>query len=302
MEAWAEQAVMHVRTGTLPSKFVYLGRGAEEAARYEEDGYNASITRAHLATEGALLRLANWEPRGNRIFDVGPGNGSHAVALLQQIATRDDPNLRLEYIAVDISDRMANMAATRVQLAFPFARVAVLELDIEKDAPASITCHPDGGDLTLFLGHTLGNVEDVDSCLRNLRRLVMNGFVLLNCATMSSKATAADYLRPYRNSQYERGAMAPLVGLGAEPGSLSVEIEFDHDEQAVLTYVVNASPLNLSSPGGSVVVLPAGTRTRVFVSRRFCPTDLESRLVACGFRVVGRSIDDGQGAANFLLV
>lgn len=70
----------------------------------------------------------------------------------------------------------------------------------------------------------------------------MNGFVLLNCATMSSKATAADYLRPYRNSQYERGAMAPLVGLGAEPGSLSVEIEFDHDEQAVLTYVVNASP------------------------------------------------------------
>lgn len=171
--------------GEIPLKFVYLDGGEKFWDRiYNQRAENGGMASAELEL---LLHHINsfvnifTSSDGINLIDLGCGNGLPAMPIIKEFRKRGK---KLNYVAVDISSSMIELAINNLSQEFPNLIAEKLVIDFEKESLTNEllnikqrTNHPS---LLINLGNTLGNYINTSAVLTNfLESMTLDDYLLV---------------------------------------------------------------------------------------------------------------------------
>jgi uncharacterized SAM-dependent methyltransferase len=225
--------------GEIPLKFVYMTEdgarawGNLAATRGTEGVRGINHVEANLLTSKVDSFLHSFEEGSFlNIIDVGCGEGSPVLPLLESLTTR---NVQFRYVPVDISDRMLEVASDTIRQRYSTIDIRPKQLDFEHGNFADITYELRDGyakNLLLFLGSTLGNQADRHRVLTNLRdSMTSEDYVIIGVELVNLSKTEK-LLSQYHGPIVEDFvfAMANTIGLKSTDGDLNVRFNSDQNQ------------------------------------------------------------------------
>ena len=265
----------------FPVKLCYLDVGADIHSEYAASQGYEQATGDGRAIAGFLSSIAGsegWQSYG--LVELGPGDGRLTAAILRGLRTRPD-----FYFCAEYSDRLREMVAQRVAAAdigIPDIRTVFGDIEAETGFDA-LPAPPQGiRPLGLFLGSTIGNVQDPQATLKNIfRGCPRVADWVVTCSVRDPSLSADELTRPYRTDVFAQGVVQPLRSAGVPSSVYSVDISFDGEQSAILAHAVFKETVVVPF-GGREWVFDAGDRIRCFISRRFRPDEFETICVAAG--------------------
>lgn len=276
--------VAQARAGRVSLKYAYSGSAAvTHNALAEESSYHSVVGEAEL--ERSCLLAAGVLVRD--VCELGPGNGVHSSALLRALA----PSVE-RYLALDFSADLLEICRSRIEAAAPSAEVRCATWDVESGPTVAIDRWRSGQTVCWFIGHTIGNLHDPVTALRNIEASLRPGDVLLVSAALRANG-GEDLLDPYRNPVFTAAALEPFRMLGIAVPDSAFELDVDHE--GTITGRVNLElceniPSDLSGAPSAI---------ECFRSRRFDSEDLIALLRHGGFEALSKPViaDDGGNIA-----
>ncbi|HYH36162.1 MAG TPA: L-histidine N(alpha)-methyltransferase [Candidatus Saccharimonadales bacterium] len=154
--------------GEIPVKFVYLNEGAEKW----DEVYKQWAEKEGVTDEEMSLLLAHMDSfiaafdniEGLNLIDLGCGNGIPAARIISKLQNK---GLKVNYVAVDISKEMLELASKNLLKEFPELDITHLHTDFEKnsltDELLNIKQQTNYPNLLINLGNTLGNYVNVSA-------------------------------------------------------------------------------------------------------------------------------------------
>jgi uncharacterized SAM-dependent methyltransferase len=171
--------------GEIPTKFIYLNEGeklwdAVYNQRIGDDGMyrkELDLLLGHINSFVTVFASS----QGINLVDLGCGNGIPAIAIIKQLR---EHNLQVNYVAVDISEAMIDLAIKNVKEALPEVTTEKLNIDFEKesliDDLLNIKQRTHFPNFMIDLGNTLGNHVNVSSVLSNfLESMTLDDYLLI---------------------------------------------------------------------------------------------------------------------------
>ncbi|MCU7722732.1 L-histidine N(alpha)-methyltransferase [Actinoplanes sp. KI2] len=274
------EIIAYIAKGQLPLKYAYAGSAAHTHDALAQLETYASVVGSDEVREVASFLRGH---AGDQIVEIGPGNGRHSAALL---ATAGHYG---RYLGLDFSRTLLGIAAQSLRSGGVRADTALW--DVEQGPTTAIADWRRGPSpvVVLFLGQTLGNVEDVPATLRNIRESLRPGDrLLLGLSARVPGATAEDYLAPYRNETFRRAALEPLLAVGVPADAIDDRLGYENDEVVVDAVLRTAVTLDDAE-------LAAGERVRCFRSRRFQAAEVVGLLADGGWSTDRLQLDDTAG-------
>ncbi|MBS3084091.1 L-histidine N(alpha)-methyltransferase [Candidatus Pacearchaeota archaeon] len=157
--------------GEIPLKFAYLGEGAYNwvaiaQERAKKGGINL-IERKLLSSRTEDF-LRKYEGVGQlNVIDIGCGDGTPAYPILEKL---NEKKIKFNYVPVDISEEMLNLAEKKIKKDFNVnSDKVLLDLDSGQFSDKIYGLRKEStANLLLFLGSTLGNFSDMNRVLSNI--------------------------------------------------------------------------------------------------------------------------------------
>jgi uncharacterized SAM-dependent methyltransferase len=171
--------------GEIPVKYAYLNEGAQkwdEIYKQWEEGDGVTSEEMLLLTSHLDSFVGAFgESDGINLVDLGCGSGTPAIRIIKYLIGR---GLKVNYVAVDISQEMLELAEANLLSEFSDLPVTSLRLDFEKDSLTdqllSIKQKTNYPSLLINLGNTLGNYVNVSSVLTNfMESMTLDDYLLL---------------------------------------------------------------------------------------------------------------------------
>jgi histidine-specific SAM-dependent methyltransferase len=283
----------------IPGKFAYVGEAA--AATYNTHALTqeyGQVTRSLVDESSLFLRVWGDELGSIRtLADVGPGNGLHSADLLQILSatTNWSPS---NYLAIDYSLHMAEIAKQNIKRLIPSMQINSIPFDIESTFRHASAHLPDASEsIYLLLGNTIGNVESMPRAIEGIRSLAGKGArLLIGCALFDEYRSAESYLEPYRMSTYVDCVLGPLMMIGAPRRLLASAAELSPDIRTISTLVIFKEDFQTDVLGERVAV-KAGSTIRCALSRRFLPGEVPNLLKRLNVITLGvaEDLENGHG-------
>jgi L-histidine Nalpha-methyltransferase len=289
-----ESVVRGIVHGVLPLKYAYAGSAAYTHDRLaHEEGYQSVI--GAVAHEAEVITAAGVEKDLTRIVEVGPGNGNHSLQLLSRLRASGE-NLG-SYLGLDFSRTLLTLFQRNVEGRVPGLSLGFDIWDVEAGASDVIIEQwrkdNGGGIVVLFLGNTVGNVEDPVAVLRNIYESVRFGDTIIVGATLRGPDADADKaLQPYLTDVFAAAALEPLIAAGIDADAL--DFWPDYRDGVVIGFATVRRSVSLDG-----VCLEEGKTIRCFASKRFTADGIESMIREAGWRVGKTSVDS---AAEHIVV
>lgn len=248
--------------GKIPLKFTYLKGGAEIWDKF----YIQSLKNGHYSstvnTPRLLARIFNFleekclKYKKVNIVDVGPGN---TIAIQTIIKNFQNTGKLNKYIAIDISNKMLEIAQKNIHKTFPEIEVATYIQDIEKrDITDILFENKDQDTINLvFYLDVWGNSDDLDRVLSNFRYSMDNEDLLI-LVDKIKRDNKTDF--GPRSTLGERYAWIPnLLGIDLEECKFAAEYD-ELTGSRINTITLDKSYLIKFDIGG-------GTQSAVFLEK-----------------------------------
>jgi L-histidine N-alpha-methyltransferase len=268
-----DAVVRGIRAGVLPLKFAYAGSAAHTHDRLAHgEGYQSVIGAVSHVREA--LHHAGLDDL-SRIAELGPGNGVNSLALLRQL--KDIERFPSRFLGLDFSATLLDIAADNFEREMPEVCFDGVIWDAEAGPTEAIRDwrkeQSEPGPIPLlFLGNTIGNLEDPVTAVRNMLASMSTEDTLVIGATLRG---TGDMTKPYENEVFRAAALEPLVACGIDTRLLRFRVEY-RDHRVVGTAVLDG-PVALDGD-----VLEAGHEVRCFMSRRFSAAEIEGIIAEAG--------------------
>jgi Histidine-specific methyltransferase, SAM-dependent len=282
----------------IPGKFAYVGEAAATYNAHALTQEYGQVTRSLVDESSLLVRVWGHELGSIRtLADVGPGNGLHSADLLQRLSatTNWSPS---NYLAVDYSLHMAEIAKQNIKRLFPKMQINSIPFDIESTFRHASSHPPDASESIYFLlGNTIGNVESMSRAIEGIRSLAGKGArLLIGCALFDEYRSAESYLKPYRMKTYVDCVLSPLMMIGAPRRLLASAAELSSDTRIISTLVIFREDFVTDVLCERVAVKAAST-IRCALSRRFLPGEVPNLLKRWNVSTLGivEDLENGHG-------
>ena len=275
--------------GEIPVKFIYLGEGAQLwDAIYRDEKHSRGITNieldlvmAHIGSFAQAFEGAD----GLNLVDLGCGNGLPAIEIAKKL---QEHGLRINYVAVDLSHEMLELAARNVQDALPDVNITKLQLDFESESLASellvIKQHTKLPNLMINLGNTLGNYVNVNSVLTNfLQSMTLEDYLIIGNG-LANDQNPQKILEAYTDSEIlKKTFVYPAKSLNLFDDSDDYRVLWNAAQYRVEARIKlnSQKPLSLA---GQQVTMEAGDDILVVQSRKYTEASLTKLLSEAGFR------------------
>jgi len=275
--------------GQVPLKFAYVGSGARAHREYAAtDDYIGMWFSAQREAD-TLIATDLCADGLSGVVEVGPGDGTRSIALLDRLRHGGLPVVR--YLGLDFSAELLRQSSRAISEHFaPGLRVHRHVWDMEDPASSTLVERWRRGDrpvLACLLGHTLGNFEDPMQAMRNLAALLRTGDVLLASVMVRPAPTFGEIVNEsYHTETFRRAALAPMIDAGISPGDMVFTVDYRDDA------FIGEVTLPYGSRLGDVV-LPRGHRFRCFMSRRFDVHTILRLFAETGWSVPTPIVDPG---------
>jgi len=275
--------------GEIPVKFIYLGEGAQLwDAIYKDEKHSRGITNAELELTMAHIKSfaqAFEAAHGLNLIDLGCGNGLPAIEITKKL---QEYGLRVNYVAVDLSNEMLDFAADNMQKAFPDVDVTKLQVDFESESLASelldIKQRTKLPNLMINLGNTLGNYVNVNSVLTNfLQSMTLEDYLIVGNG-LANDQNPQKILEAYTDSDILKKTFTfPAKSLGLFDDDDDYRVLWNAAQHRVEARIRlnREKPLSLA---GQKVTMDAGDDILVVQSRKYTEASLTKLLSNVGFR------------------
>jgi L-histidine N-alpha-methyltransferase len=266
----------------LPCQYLYDARGSELFERI-----TALPEYYPTRTEAGILETAAPEIASSTgpitMIELGSGSSVKTEVLLSAYTQAAGA---FTYVPVDVSGAALRGAQQRIEAAHPEVRVAPIEGTYQDAFPKFRQHSPS---LVVFLGSTLGNFDQGQAAA--FWRHVSDGlapgdFFLLGVDVVKDPVVieaayndAAGITAAFTNNLFVR--MNRELDAGLDPSAIAHEAHYHADWQRVEIYArFERTQTVRVAPLGQSVVVPAGARILVEVSRKFVVDDLRRYLSA----------------------
>jgi hypothetical protein len=288
----------------VPGKFAYVGEAG--AAAYNAHALTkeyGQVTRSVVDESSLLLEVWGQELGSIRtLVDVGPGNGLHSADLLQRLSATANWSPS-NYLAIDYSLHMAEIAKQNIKRLIPQIQINSIQFDIERTFRQALFHLPDGSESIYFLlGNTIANVESMSRAIEGIRSVAGSGArLLIGCALFDEYRGAESYLEPYRMRTYVDCVLCPLVMIGVPKRLLASAAEISPDTRTISTLVTFREDFHANVLGERVTVKAAST-IRCALSRRFLPGEIPNLLKRLNVSTLGMAEDLQNGHGTYCTI
>jgi len=275
--------------GEIPVKFMYLGEGAQrwDAVNRDadhSDGITGSEMNLIMAHIKSFLQVFSGV-EGINLVDLGCGNGLPAIDILKEVWAQ---KLRVNYVAVDLSQEMLDLAKRNITEALPDVAVTQLLLDFESDSLASqlldIKQRSKQPNLLINLGNTLGNYVNVSSVLTNfLQSMTLEDYLIVGNGLINDQ-NPQKILAAYDNVISVKNLVtAPARYLGIFTDQDDYRVLWNPNERRVELRIKLNEGRKLTLAEQSIA-MEKGDEILVAQSRKYTEASLTKLLSGVGFR------------------
>jgi uncharacterized SAM-dependent methyltransferase len=277
--------------GEIPDKFTYLNGGE----KFWDEDYKRRIKKGGMAyIELELLKhhiksFVNVfsTSSGINLIDLGCGNGKPAIPIIKELRER---NRNVNYVAVDISSAMIDLAVRNLVKEFPDLAVQKLIVDFEKDSLAELLLNikqeNNYPSLLLNLGNTLGNYVNTSAVLTNfLESMTLFDYLLIGNGLANDHNTQK-ILEAY-DKHYDprliKSVTLPAKLLGIYNENDSFNWTWNSTKNRVEGRIKLSSDKSITL-AGQEVTLETGEELLVMRSNKYSEASLTKLLSDVGFR------------------
>lgn len=227
---------------TIPLKYSYYNKGAEHWSKYSnyvQKQANSNAKHASLladSSKGYISYLLK-DYRKINIIEIGPGNGSSAGKFITLFSNLEKD---VSYTAVDISEKMLQIATQSISEVFTNIDIQTVKFDIEDDNLKQLLfnpgAEPDSCNLILFLNHSLGNAgsqkERINQLTKFRKAMSKNDYLLVD-NTLDIMSRRTSFKRFENRDNHEMHLWLPhMIGLAKD--SYTEEYIYDQNSNVKL--------------------------------------------------------------------
>ena len=270
-------------------KFLYLGEGAKKwDAVYRDSKHSNGTTGSEM--DLIMSHIKNFlqvfgNSNGINLIDLGCGNGLPAIDIIKAIQAQ---NLSVNYVAVDLSQEMLQLATNNIEKELPGISITRLQLDFESDSLASrlldLKQNSKRPNLLINLGNTLGNYVNVSSVLTNfLQSMTLDDYIIIGNGLINDQ-NPQKILAAYDGVESVKDAVtAPAKSLGLFTDQDDYRVLWNATERRVEFRIKLNGDRQLSLAEQSVEI-ENGDEILIAQSRKYTEASLTKLLSGVGFR------------------
>ncbi len=273
--------------GESPTKFMYLGDGFKRWIKIAEESRNHEAVqfqenKLKIESLPFIFRHIDKDDTVN-IIDLGCGDGIPMLPVFDELKN----NKSLKYIPIDISDEMLAVAKKNVSDNFPTIDVIPIQFDFEKSETLeelfSITRGEKAKNFFFLLGNTLGNFDNTEKILTNIKLLMSPNDYLIIGNEISNLLASPKLVNYYKTDEVFRISTTTLQNYGANLSKEEFDVRWNtHLKQIEIFVKLNANrEIKIADQS---VYFEKGEEIMLIISKKFTEDSLMVLFNKVGFR------------------
>jgi uncharacterized SAM-dependent methyltransferase len=277
----------------LPMKFKYLGDlGAEdwEGQVYTEEIEYMDEEMDLIKGNLGYFKLKLGQYKTINIFDLGCGNAHTALPIIDRLLK---DGFQVKYIALDINPQMLDMAIDNVSKNFPEVETDKHTVDFDYEVIRGLTYRyrsyqDNSANLILFLGDTIGNLDDRYKVLKNISDSCgQDDFLLVDNGINSSverKLTKDATVHPHFVGVFKE----MLRIFNFQESDYEIEFRFREETRESLLVITWQRDIDFEIKLGKKIYKISFLKGEEVVAWRYYAHNLrefQDELASCGFQV-----------------
>lgn len=265
----------------VPLKFEYLGEGADRYTSLAHPKEVGGETEIDIFLNNERKFAHFLEGKEMNLLDLGCGDGKKAAFFISHI----NKGARA-YFALDISERMLEIAVNNMELAYPNLPHETFQDDFEFGNIANVTYYLNrryqSKNLIIFLGNTIGNLSDAHRVLINLRESMSDeDFLIVGLAFYNSKNIPVD---SYNNPNIIEVLWTVPERIGIKRNDAKIFWTYNKVKRQLECQLEFLKDWRQTF-GANFLQFSKGQRIRLAISRRFTKEDIFELFAEAGFKI-----------------
>lgn len=277
--------------GVTPLKFAYMGDGyktwnaiAEKSRKNHAVHYEEDLLKKEVLP--FIFRDLRKDAKAVNIIDFGCGDGVPIVSVLKYAQEQGISMLR--YIPVDISQNMLEQAQRTVKVVLHDIEIVPMESDFEKgeilEEVLSFTQNRDVQNYFFLLGNTLGNFENTEKVLANLKLSMFSNDSLTIGNEVSNMVATHKMLEYYNANEVFEHTTNTLRSYGMFCSKDNFNTRWNSEERQVEMSLGIEKEEHITI-AGHTIRFEKGEEILLAVSKKFAEEDLVAIFSRVGFRL-----------------
>lgn len=274
----------------LPLKYAYIKTAAEYHTKFaQSENYDFAVV---MEQEGYKFILNHLDKEINYI-EIGADDGIKSIKLIDLLY---GDNIKINnYCFLDFSDEL--LAKCKKTMTDRGLRCNFYKCDIE-NLVDNVFLKKNKSTLFVFIGNTLGNVEDEENVLRNFYKIMGDtDYLLLGVTLRNNNITVQQELQAYNNMLFTDSVLAFLNYIGIKTTRNNFFIYYDEHKNMIIGEYEILEPFIWDNE----IVLNTGDKVRCFQSKRYAINECMSLFKTAKLQIQDYYIDNNEKHALFLL-
>lgn len=273
-----------------PLKFTYVGDGYKQwidIAQKSREELSIEFEEELLKKESLpfIFRDVSAQIETVNIIDFGCGDG---VPMLPVFEYLQGHNVSVRYIPVDISQNMLDEARKTILKKFPRIEIVEILFDFEKgeilEEILEFTKSPHTKNYFFLLGNTLGNFDNTEKVLANLKLSMFPDDSLIIGNQISNLLAASKFIEYYQTKKVFDLVSSTLREHGMKCHFKECDVRWNTREKQIEITLAMREDKHVIVAGCSVE-FEKGEKILVAVSKKFAEETLVEIFNKVGFRI-----------------
>jgi uncharacterized SAM-dependent methyltransferase len=273
-----------------PLKFAYVGEGYSkwiEVGEKSRKEHSVQFEENLLKIESLpfIFRDINELTKIVNIIDFGCGDGVPILSVIEYLRNR---GVSVRYIPVDISQHMLSAATETVKKNFSDVEVVEMLSDFEKgeilENILQLTKVKDTRNYFFLLGNTLGNFENTENVLANLKLSMFSEDSLVIGNQISNLLAAQKFVEYYRTEEVLDLVSSTLRGYGMNCSFDDYAVRWNGNSKQI-EMALKLPENKAITVAGYTVEFERGEEILLAISKKFAEETIVEVFNNVGFRV-----------------
>lgn len=287
---FAEDIIQCLRNKFLPLKYAYIKTAAEYHAKFaQSENYDSAVA---ITEEGYKFILKYLKEKINYV-EIGADDGVKSMKLIELLR---DENVKIDnFYFLDFSDEL--LEKCRKTMTDQDLICTYIKCDVEniENMPYFDNSNPT---LFVFIGNTLGNMEDERKVLKNFSSMMGDtDYLLLGVTLRNANSAAEQELQTYKNVLFTDSVLALLSYIGIKTIRDNFFLYYDKEKNMIIGEYEILEPFIWANE----IILDVGDKVRCFQSKRFEFNECKALFSVVNLYIENYYMDSNERHIAFLL-
>lgn len=273
----------------IPVKYAYILTAANFHSAYASSQNYKSIVGINKEVYNVLLKYI--QKKDYDYCEIGADDGIISCDIINFL--KSSGLIFNHHFFLDFSVELLKKCELTTKKLLKNLKCDFVQCDVENDI-LNLPFNCSSKKVLLFLGNTLGNVENEFEVLQRIYNFMNRDDFLIIGLTLSNKNF--DELKPYSNALFRESVLEFLRIIGIEPYINNYSLKYDESENEVIGEYRLEKPFRYKN-----IKFKQGDKIRCFKSKRYTLKYCQNVFEKVNFKIVETMVDEAGRHVIFLL-